>query len=51
VLEGQELGRGPDNEPIVRCERAVAWIADRVVDEAVELVESEKADWGPLQRG
>ena len=24
VLEGRELGRGPDNEPLVRCDRPVA---------------------------
>jgi hypothetical protein len=50
VLEGEELGRGPDNEPIVRCERALAWIADEVVDDAVRLIESTNEGWGPLNR-
>jgi hypothetical protein len=51
VLTGEELGRGPDNEPIVRYERAVAWIADGVVDEAEAKLSAKKKDWGPLDRG
>ena len=50
VLQGEERGRGPDNEPLVTCTEAIAWIADSVVDEAVELVERERDDWGPLRR-
>src|SRR3954469_14375751 len=26
VLTGEEAGRGPDNEPLVRCRAPVAWI-------------------------
>lgn len=51
VLVGEEMGRGPDNEPIVRCERAVALIDDAVVTAAEEEVASKKEDWGPLDRG
>lgn len=50
VLLGRELGRGPDNEPLVECLRAVAWVADEVVDAAGREVESAKEDWGPLRR-
>ena len=50
VLEGEEVGRGPDNEPLVRCHRAVGWIADQVVDEAVRMIEAAGGEWGPLDR-
>jgi len=50
VFVGDELARGPDNEPLVRCLEPVAWIADAVVDEAVELVEDSPGEWGPLDR-
>lgn len=51
VLAGEELGRGPDNEPIVRCEEAVALIDDAVVAAADEEITANKEDWGPLDRG
>lgn len=51
VLEGEEVGRGPDNEPLVDDVRPVAWVADEVVAEAARVVdEAADADWGPLQR-
>jgi Family of unknown function (DUF6098) len=50
VLEGEEVGRGPDNEPLVVCRRPVAWIDEAVVDEATCLIESSSEDWGPLDR-
>lgn len=51
VLEGVELGRGPDNEPLVECSRPVAWVAQEVVDEAEQVVESaDPGDWGMLRR-
>jgi anti-sigma regulatory factor (Ser/Thr protein kinase) len=46
VLEGEEVGRGPDNEPLVACIRPVAWVADEVVVEAADVVD----EWGPLRR-
>jgi hypothetical protein len=50
VVTGHEAARGPDNEPlIVRC-RPVAQIADRVIDEASELVAAEPGRWGSLDR-
>jgi hypothetical protein len=50
VLEGEECGRGPDNEPLVRCDRPVAWIADTVLDEAEQEMTGHDATWGPLRR-
>lgn len=51
VLAGEELGRGPDNEPIVRCEQAIALIDDAVVAAAEDEIVAKKEDWGPLDRG
>jgi hypothetical protein len=51
VLVGEELARGPDNEPIVRCIRAVARLGGRLVDEATQTVEQFSGDWRPLERG
>ena len=51
VLEGQERGRGPDNEPLVVCHRPVAWISDAAMRECEEIVDAEAGtDWGPLHR-
>jgi len=50
ILEGCELGRGPDNEPLVGCERPVAWLADRVISDAVRVVDEQNDQWGPLRR-
>jgi hypothetical protein len=50
LLEGDEVGRGPDNEPLVRCDRPVAWIAPGIIAEAVRAVDEQNADWGPLRR-
>jgi hypothetical protein len=51
LLDGRELGRGPDNEPLVGCERPVAWVAEPVISEAAEVVERQSGEWGPLRRG
>lgn len=51
VLAGEISGRGPDNEPLVRCRRPIAWIGDAVLAEAKALVEKQPAEvWGPLDR-
>jgi hypothetical protein len=50
VLRGREVGRGPDNEPIVDDVEPVAWVADDVVLEATEVIESASEEWGPLRR-
>jgi len=50
-LAGEEIERGPDNEPLVRCLAPLAWIARRVIDEAENVVNAEQsAEWGPLDR-
>ncbi|MGC7094640.1 DUF6098 family protein [Amycolatopsis lurida] len=51
VLRGRERARGPDNEPLVVCDRPVAWISDDVLREAEELVDAQDSpEWGPLAR-
>lgn len=51
VLVGEARGRGPDNEPLVRCRRPVAWIGDAVLTEAEAVVrEQPTEEWGPLDR-
>jgi hypothetical protein len=51
VLVGEASGRGPDNEPLVRCLRPVVWISDAALRESRELVESQGSpEWGPLDR-
>lgn len=51
VLEGEEIGRGPDNEPLVELRTPVAWVAEEVVAEAEQVVaEVDRGDWGPLNR-
>jgi hypothetical protein len=51
VLEGREVGRGPDNEPIVTDVRPVCWVADEVVADAIAEIDHLNGDWGPLDRG
>ena len=50
ILEGEIVGRGPDNEPLVRCRRMIAWLSDRVIAEATALIEAEPSEWGTLSR-
>jgi len=50
VLKGHEVGRGPDNEPLVACDEPLAWLDDAVVEEGVRLVEAQPAPWGSLRR-
>jgi hypothetical protein len=51
VLVGDPCGRGPDNEPLVRCRRPVAWISETALRESQELVEAQGSEeWGPLDR-
>lgn len=55
VLVGVELGRGPDNEPLVACREPlvacrepVAWVAEEVVEEEAERLEAstDPGEWG-----
>lgn len=51
VLKGGEVGRGPDNEPLVQCREPIAWVADSALRECEELVEAQHSEeWGPLDR-
>jgi hypothetical protein len=50
VLQGEEVGRGPDNEPLVTIGRPVAWVADEILAEAERVVADQNQDWGPLRR-
>jgi hypothetical protein len=51
LLRGTEIARGPDNEPLVRCDEPLAWIADTVLAEARSLVDRQgSAEWGSLDR-
>jgi hypothetical protein len=51
VLRGEEVGRGPDNEPLVRCLEPLAWVADTALTECSELVDAQRSEeWGPLDR-
>lgn len=34
VLQGRQVARGPDNEPLLADFRPVAWLDDEVIDEA-----------------
>ncbi|WP_245777938.1 DUF6098 family protein [Lentzea xinjiangensis] len=51
VLRGEEVGRGPDNEPLVTCQEPLAWVADEALTECEELVSAQRSEeWGPLDR-
>ncbi|WP_320777766.1 DUF6098 family protein [Streptomyces sp. CRN 30] len=50
VLRGREEGRGPDNEPLVAGVEPVAWIDERVIEEARAAVHEQTGRWGPLRR-
>jgi hypothetical protein len=51
LLVGEQCGRGPDNEPLVRCRRPIAWIGDGALDQARCLVDAQQStEWGPLDR-
>jgi hypothetical protein len=50
VLTGDQVGRGPDNEPLIANCDLVAGIDGSVIDDAVALVDAMPADWGSLRR-
>ena len=51
ILEGAEVGRGPDNEPLIEYHHPIGWIADDVLAECERLVDEHAAtSWGPLDR-
>jgi hypothetical protein len=50
LLKGKEVGRGPDNEPLIECAQAIAWVSEDVVIEAEKEIDAQPADWGSLNR-
>jgi hypothetical protein len=46
VLVGEEIGRGPDNEPLVAGRRPVAWIDDAALAECAQVVTRQRAGVG-----
>jgi hypothetical protein len=51
VLRGAEVARGPDNEPLVICDKPLAWVDDAVLREAEEMVDDQGSrEWGPMDR-
>ncbi|NSC20106.1 hypothetical protein FM076_02330 [Streptomyces albus subsp. chlorinus] len=51
VLAGQERGRGPDNEPLVRHVEPLGWIGPQVLTQATAVITRQPGRWGPLHRG
>lgn len=53
VLTGREVGRGPDNEPLVDDIHPLALLPRSIVAEAREELEraGDTSEWGPLARG
>lgn len=39
LLIGTPTGRGPDNEPLVTCERPLAWVGEAALTEARQLLD------------
>lgn len=50
VLTGEVVGRGPDNEPLIRRVRPVAWVGESVIAEAEDAVARQAGAWGPMRR-
>lgn len=50
LMLGTEIGRGPDNEPLVRCERPLAWVSEDVIRASERLIDAQAGDWGTLDR-
>jgi hypothetical protein len=50
VLTGTEVGRGPDNEPLIDDCEVVTEVTMDVMEEAVREIDRLPADWGSLRR-
>lgn len=50
LLHGTEVGRGPDNEPLVRDVEPIGWIDDGVITEAEREVGRQDGAWGSIDR-
>jgi hypothetical protein len=51
VLRGREVGRGPDNEPLIDVREPIAWIHEDVLTEVDTALSEQRPDWGTLVRG
>ena len=50
VFKGEGVGRGPDNEPLVRCGRPVCRLSAGGIEEAVAMVNGQRRPWGTMRR-
>jgi hypothetical protein len=50
IFTGTEVGRGPDNEPLIAECALLAEVSLDVMAEAVAIIDELPADWGRLQR-
>ncbi|HWH02011.1 MAG TPA: DUF6098 family protein [Pilimelia sp.] len=51
VLSGEQCGRGPDNEPLVICHRAIGWVSEEALRQCEDIIQEQESDeWGPLRR-
>jgi hypothetical protein len=51
VLRGEQRGRGPDNEPLVRCREPIAWVSEAALRECEDAMRRQGCEeWGPLDR-
>ena len=50
VARGHEVARGPDNEPLIRVDRPIAWIHQDVLDEVDAELAAQHPEWGTLDR-
>ncbi|MFV0132079.1 DUF6098 family protein [Streptomyces sp. HMX87] len=50
VLQGCEVARGPDNEPLVADVRPLGWIPGHVIEEASAIITRQPGRWGPIDR-
>lgn len=51
ILVGEELGREPDNEPLVRCLRPVAWIGETALRECEQIIAEQDPPDGARSTG
>ena len=50
ILTGTEVGRGPDNEPLIAECELVAEVSLEVMAEAIAVIDELPAEWGTLRR-
>jgi hypothetical protein len=50
LFRGREVGRGPDNEPLICDAEIVAVVESGAIEEASRMIDELPADWGTLDR-